>query len=57
MRLAILALLISVGGVSAAHADPAYEARSATGACLAAVIDKAPVVDTKGQDVSIQALT
>ena len=57
MRLAILAVLASLAAVSAAHADPVYEARSATGACLAAVIDKAPVVDTKGQDVSIHRET
>jgi len=38
----------------AAHAAPAEEAGSATGACLAAVIDKAPVGDIKGQDVEIR---
>lgn len=53
MRLAILAVLTSLAAASAAYADPVYEARSAMGACLAAVIDKAPVVDAKGQDVAI----
>jgi len=38
----------------AARAEPAEEARSATGACLAAVIDKAPVGDVDGDDVSIR---
>lgn len=38
----------------AAKADPPYEARTAVGACLAAVIDKAPVSDAQGQDVSIR---
>lgn len=57
MRLAILALLASLAAVSAAHADPVYEAHSAMGACLAAVIDKAPVVDAKGQDVAIHRET
>ena len=37
MRLAALALLVSLAAAGAAHADPPYEARSATGACLAAV--------------------
>jgi hypothetical protein len=53
MRLAALALFASLAVVGAARADPPYEARSATGACLAAVIDAAPVVDMKGQDVAI----
>lgn len=57
MRLAILAVLASLAAASAAHADAVYEARSATGACLAAVIDKAPVEDTKGQDVAIHRET
>lgn len=57
MRLAIFALLASLAAVSAAHADPVYEAHSAMGACLAAVIDKAPVADAKGQDVSIHRET
>jgi hypothetical protein len=57
MRLAALALLASLAVAGGAHADPAYEARSATGACLAAVIDKAPVVDMQGQDVAIHRET
>lgn len=37
-----------------ARADPAQEARSATGACLAAIIDNAPVEDIDGDDVVIR---
>jgi hypothetical protein len=37
-----------------ATAEPASEAASALGACLAAVIDKAPVGDIKGEDVEIR---
>lgn len=43
--------MLAIAGPAAA--DPAYEARTAVGACLAAVIDKAPVADAKGQDVAI----
>lgn len=57
MRLAILAVIASLAAASAAHADPVYEARSAMGACLAAVIDRAPVADMKGQDVAIHRET
>ncbi|CAN7142788.1 hypothetical protein LJR225_000051 [Phenylobacterium sp. LjRoot225] len=53
MRLAIFVVLASLAPAPAAFADPVYETRSAVGACLAAVIDKAPVVDGKGQDVSL----
>jgi hypothetical protein len=55
MRLVILAVFASLAAAAApaALADPAYEAHSAVGACLAAVIDNAPVVDGKGQDVSL----
>jgi hypothetical protein len=53
MRAAAFALLISLSGAAAAHAEPAQEAGSAMGACLAAVIDNAPVEDIRGQDVSI----
>jgi hypothetical protein len=53
MRSALFALALSLAAVSAARADPAFEAGSAMGACLAAVIDKAPVGDAKGQDVAI----
>lgn len=57
MRLPILAVLASLAAASAARADPVYEAHSAMGACLAAVIDKAPVADARGQDVSIHRET
>jgi len=53
MRLAILAVLASLAAAQAAVADPVDEAHSAMAACLAAVIDKAPVVDAKGQDVAV----
>ena|ERR1700741_3519298 len=57
MRLAIFAVLASLTAAPAAFADPVYEARSAMGACLAAVIENAPVVDGKGQDVSLHRET
>lgn len=53
MRTLALALLTTLPAV-AAHADPVQEARSATGACLAAVIDAAPVEDIDGDDVTIR---
>lgn len=53
MRILVLILLASLGAVSAARADPVYEARTATEACLAAVIEGAPVADAKGQDVAV----
>jgi len=53
MRTLALALLLTIPAV-AAHADPAQEARSATSACLAAVIDGAPVEDIDGDDVIIR---
>jgi hypothetical protein len=37
-----------------AQADPAYEARTAMAACLAAVVDGAPVGDMQGQDVAVR---
>ncbi|MBL8555250.1 MAG: hypothetical protein JNL41_13290 [Phenylobacterium sp.] len=37
-----------------AHAEPAQEARSATAACLSAIIDNAPVEDIDGDDVTIR---
>lgn len=52
MRTLALALLLALP--AAAHADPVQEARSATGACLAAVIDGAPVENIDGDDVSIR---
>ena len=53
MRLALLALFASLAATTAVRADTVYEARSAMGACLAAVIDKAPVADMKIEDVAI----
>jgi hypothetical protein len=57
MRLIALSFLASLAAVSAARADPVFEARTATEACLAAVIDRAPVGDAKGQDVAIHRET
>ena len=53
MRLPILAAALFLLP-AIAHADPVQEARSATGACLAAVIDGAPVEDIDGDDVTIR---
>jgi hypothetical protein len=53
MRTLGLALLLILPA-AAAHADPVQEARSATAACLAAVIDAAPVEDIDGDDVVIR---
>jgi hypothetical protein len=53
MRTLILAALL-LAAPSLAHADPVQEARSATSACLAAIIDNAPVEDIDGDDVSIR---
>jgi hypothetical protein len=53
----LLSLMILAVAASAARADPPYEARTAVGACLAAVIDDAPVVDGKGQDVALHRET
>jgi hypothetical protein len=52
MRLAILCVFLALPAV--AHADPVQEARSATAACLSAVIDNAPVDDIDGDDVTIR---
>ena len=57
MRTLILAAVLALPAVAApslAWADPVLEARSATGACLAAVIDNAPVEDIDGDDVTIR---
>jgi hypothetical protein len=59
MRSLILAaLLLAPAAVAAvpslAWADPVQEARSATSACLSAIIDAAPVEDIDGDDVSIR---
>lgn len=53
MRTFLLAALF-VLPAAAAHADPVQEARTATGACLSAVIDNAPVDDIDGDDVTIR---
>lgn len=53
MKAAAPALVLAMFGL-AAHAEPAQEARSATAACLSAVIDGAPVEDIDGDDVSIR---
>lgn len=53
MRRLLAALILSATPVLA-HADPVQEARSATGACLSAVIDGAPVEDVDGDDVTIR---
>jgi len=49
--LAAAAVLIAPG---LARADPVQEARSATGACLAAVLNGAPVEDIDGDDAFIR---
>lgn len=57
MRLMILAALLAVPAAAtpvAALADPVQEARSATAACLSAIIDGAPVEDIDGDDVVIR---
>lgn len=53
MRTLVLAALMTLPA-AAAQADPAQEARSATAACLSAVIDNAPVDDIDGTDVVIR---
>lgn len=53
MRLLPLTCLFLISA-SAAHAYPVQEARSATGACLAAILDAAPVEDIDGDDVQIR---
>jgi hypothetical protein len=53
MRMFALALLLAAPA-GLAHADPVMEARSATAACLSAVIDNAPVEDVDGDDVTIR---
>ena len=52
MRALPLALLLILPA-AIAHADPVQEARSATAACLSAVIDGAPVETIQGDDVAI----
>ncbi|WP_293904243.1 hypothetical protein [Phenylobacterium sp.] len=53
MRILALALLLIVPA-AASRADPVQEARSATSACLSAVINGAPVEDIDGDDVTIR---
>jgi hypothetical protein len=53
MRALVLAVL-AIAPATAARADPAQEARSATAACLSAVIDGAPVEDIDGDFVVIR---
>jgi hypothetical protein len=48
-----LTALLALAAPPSARADMSYETRTAVEACLAAVIDAAPVVDAKGQDVAI----
>lgn len=59
MRSTALALALSLPvplllAAGTAAAEPVQEARSAVGACLAAVIDAAPVEDIDGDDVTIR---
>ena len=54
MRSSLLGLLTVLALAPAAHADPVEEARGATGACLAAILDHAPVEDVDGDDVVIR---
>ena len=53
MRLIVLTVFASLTAV-AAHADPADDARSATAACLSAVIDGAPVGDIEEGPIAIR---
>ena len=53
MRLILLTVFVSLTAV-AAHADPADDARSATAACLSAVIDGAPVGDIEEGPIMIR---
>lgn len=54
MRAPILSLLAAVALAPAAYADTTADARSATGACLAAIIDNAPVGDVQEGDIAIR---
>lgn len=54
MRLLLLIPFLALSAASPVQAAPVDEARSAMGACLAAVIDKAPVETAKGHDVDIR---
>ena len=52
-----LLAFVALAAASAARADAPYEARTAVAACFAAVIDRAPVVDAQGAEVSIHRET
>jgi len=53
MRILALALTVTLPAI-AAHADPVQDARSATAACLSAIIDGAPVGDIQDGAVAIR---
>lgn len=53
MRILVFILTATLPAM-AAHADPAQDARSATAACLSAVIDGAPVGDIQDGAISIR---
>ena len=53
MRWYLIPLVLCLPAMSA-HADPAQDARSATAACLSAVIDGAPVEDIQDGAISIR---
>jgi len=53
MRLLVLAALLAIPA-AAAHADVVADARSATAACLSAVIDGAPVGDIEDGPIAIR---
>ena len=57
MRVFALSILAVLAAAPAARADPVADARSAVGACLAAVIDKAPVGDMRVGAVAIHRET
>ena len=54
MHTLVLAAVLALAIPAAAHAEPQLEARSAMGACLAAIIDGAPVAGMKGRDVEVR---
>ncbi len=56
MRILVLAAL-ALAPAAVAHADPAQDARSATAACLSAIIDGAPVGDIDDGPISIRRAT
>lgn len=54
MRNSLILVAVLFAPAAAAAADPIQEARSATGACLSAILEGAPVGDIDGSDVSIR---